>query len=96
MTDLNATSEKEISGGERSPASANLNRNSGSWYGISSNPSASIFSKIFSRDLACRTKFAYVPHDAMNCLISAISTCCFLYSLIWLVSCSVRVLMYAS
>lgn len=34
----------------------------------------------FWRDLAWRTRFEKVPHEAMNCFVCWISACCFLYS----------------
>lgn len=34
----------------------------------------------FWRDLAWRTRFENVPHEAMNCFVCWISNCCFLYS----------------
>ena len=50
-----------------------------------------ILSSSACRDLACLTRLAYVPQEAINALMCAISSCCFLYRVIVLRSCSARV-----
>jgi hypothetical protein len=60
-------------------------------------PTSSIFLSTFSLLCAWRTIFAVpCPNRATNCLMSAISSCSFLYSFIWFSSCSARVRTYVS
>ena len=85
-----------MSGGGILPVSGKAKRKMGSAKGSSMRPSSTILASCFSRDLAWRTRLAYVPQLAMKALMCAISSCCFSYCLTWFLSCSDRVSTYWS